>query len=42
MVIIESDDRIVKLPEVVNRVHELETPIICQIAHCGRNGIVGK
>ncbi|MDO5292732.1 MAG: NADH:flavin oxidoreductase [bacterium] len=42
MVMIEMDDRITKLSEVVNRVHEMSTPIIAQIAHCGRNGIAGK
>lgn len=42
MVMIESDDRISKLAEVVERVHALHTPIIAQIAHCGRNGVAGK
>ncbi|MDO5516243.1 MAG: NADH:flavin oxidoreductase [Clostridium sp.] len=42
MVMIESDDRIARLAEVVNNVHKMGTPIICQIAHCGRNGVAGK
>ncbi|BCN30961.1 NADH:flavin oxidoreductase [Anaeromicropila herbilytica] len=42
MVMIESDNRITKLTEVVNRVHQMSAPIICQIAHCGRNGVAGK
>lgn len=42
MVMIESDDRIARLAEVVNNVHKMETPIICQVAHCGRNGVAGK
>lgn len=42
MVMIENDDRIDELSKVVERVHALQTPIIAQIAHCGRNGVVGK
>ncbi|MDO4650240.1 MAG: NADH:flavin oxidoreductase, partial [Eubacteriales bacterium] len=42
MIMIESDERIPQLAEVVKRVHELHTPIIAQIAHCGRNGVAGK
>lgn len=42
MVMIESDKRIIKLAEVVESVHEMGAPIICQIAHCGRNGVAGK
>ncbi|URZ05679.1 NADH:flavin oxidoreductase [Clostridium felsineum] len=42
MTMIESDERITRLAKVVNRIHEMGTPIICQIAHCGRNGIAGK
>jgi 2,4-dienoyl-CoA reductase-like NADH-dependent reductase (Old Yellow Enzyme family) len=42
MVMMDSDDRIEALTEVVNRVHKAGTPIIAQLAHCGRNGVGGK
>lgn len=42
MVMMDSDERIEKLTEVVNRVHEFGIPIIAQLAHCGRNGVGGK
>lgn len=42
MVMMDSDERIEKLTEVVNRVHEFGIPIIAQLVHCGRNGVGGK
>ena len=42
MVMIDSDERIMPLSKVVERVHQLNTPIVAQIAHCGRNGVAGK
>ena len=42
MVMIESDERITKLLELVEDVHKAGAPIICQIAHCGKNGVAGK
>ena len=42
MLMIEADERITELAEVVKRVHAMGTPVIAQIAHCGRNGVAGK
>ena len=42
MIMIDSDKRIPGLAEVVSRVHEMKTPIICQIAHCGRTELAVK
>lgn len=36
MTMIDSNDKIAAFAEMVKRVHEFETPIIIQIAHCGR------
>jgi 2,4-dienoyl-CoA reductase-like NADH-dependent reductase (Old Yellow Enzyme family) len=36
MVMIDTDDNIDSFKEIVNRVHTYDTPIILQIAHCGR------
>lgn len=38
MCLIDKDDKIEPLRDIVKRVHALDTPIIVQIAHCGRNG----
>ncbi|MBI4857437.1 MAG: NADH:flavin oxidoreductase [Acetobacterium woodii] len=36
MTMIDSNDKIAAFAEMVKRVHAMETPIIMQIAHCGR------
>jgi 2,4-dienoyl-CoA reductase-like NADH-dependent reductase (Old Yellow Enzyme family) len=36
MTMIDSDDKIPAYKEIVNAVHEYDTPIIMQIVHCGR------
>jgi len=36
MTMIDNDDSIPKFREITNAVHEYDTPIIMQIAHCGR------
>lgn len=42
MVMIESDERIPQLAVLVERLHKMSSPVIAQIAHCGRNGVAGK
>ncbi|MFP4017254.1 MAG: NADH:flavin oxidoreductase, partial [Halanaerobiales bacterium] len=36
MLMIDTDDKIPAFKELVDRVHEYNTPIILQLAHCGR------
>jgi 2,4-dienoyl-CoA reductase-like NADH-dependent reductase (Old Yellow Enzyme family) len=36
MLMIDTNDKIAAFEEMVKRIHALETPIILQIAHCGR------
>ena len=36
MTMIDRDDRIAPFREIVDAVHETGTPILMQLAHCGR------
>lgn len=42
MSMIESDDRIEPLKKMTDRIHELNTPIVAQLVHCGTNGVARK
>lgn len=42
MCVLDNDDKIASFKEMVDKIHQLNTPIIAQIAHCGRNGKMGK